>query len=72
VSNGEAAGDEARAIADNFDKFPSNVREELLLKLADNSETAGDEARAIEDSRNKLPEDIKKELLVKLEKKGIT
>jgi hypothetical protein len=53
-------------VSQNFDKLPDNVRNELLLKLAENKEAAGDIADAVSRNFDKLPDNVRNELLVKL------
>ncbi|PKP58145.1 MAG: hypothetical protein CVT89_03320, partial [Candidatus Altiarchaeales archaeon HGW-Altiarchaeales-2] len=57
----------ARAVANNFEKLPDDVRN-LLFELAEKDSAARDVARAIVDNFDKLPEDVRN-LLFELAKK---
>jgi len=65
----EAALAVARAVADNFDKLPEEVRNELLLKLSE--EATWIVAKTVVYNFNRIPEEVRNKLLLKLaEKKG--
>ena len=63
--NFEVAG----AVADNFDKLPEEVRNELLLKLSEKKGSTPFVAYIVDCNFNKLPEDVRNELLLKLAEK---
>ncbi|MBU7028025.1 MAG: GNAT family N-acetyltransferase, partial [Theionarchaea archaeon] len=64
----EAAGEVARAVADNFNRLPENVRN-LLFNLSEKDEAAGEVARAVADNFNRLPENVRNKLLFNLSEK---
>jgi len=66
----DAAGEVAYAVAYNFDKLPEHVRNELLLKLAENKYSAGAVAYAVSLHFDKLPEKVQN-LLFKLVKNKV-
>jgi hypothetical protein len=76
----ESAPAIAYAVADNFDKLPDKIRNELLIKPAENRETASYVADTLANNLDKisdnvrnslfkiLPENIRNQILRKLEK----
>jgi hypothetical protein len=61
----DAARAVAYGISENFDNLPENVRNELLLKVADSKEAAGVVAEAVSSNFDKLPGNVRN-LLFKL------
>ena len=61
--------DVVKVIANNFSKFPENVRNELLLKLSEKDKAAKDVAKVIANNFSKFPENVRNELLLKLSEK---
>jgi hypothetical protein len=66
ADNKDAAGYVAKAVVNNFDKLPKNVRNELLLKLADNKDSASVIDSAVSTNFDKLPENVRNQVLLKL------
>jgi tetratricopeptide (TPR) repeat protein len=66
VHNSKIASEVSRIIADSFNNISEDVRNMLLLKVADNKEAAPSVAWAVVSNFDKLPEDIKNRLLFNL------
>jgi hypothetical protein len=64
----DAARAVAYGISENFDNLPENVRNELLLKVADSKEAASRVHDAVSKNFDKISKSIRNELLRKLEK----
>jgi hypothetical protein len=68
VDNKSAAGYVASAVADNFDKLPEDVRNELLLRLAEDEDGANYVAEVVPKHFDKLPEDVRNALMARISK----
>lgn len=60
--------DVVEAVSNNFDKLPENVRNELLVKLAEKKEAAWPVTDSIDNNFDKIRENIRNEILRQLKK----
>ena len=59
----------ANAVSCNFDKFPDDVRNNLVLKISEKNWTGFDIPMAIGPNFDKLPDDVRNEFMLKLSEK---